>query len=294
MGKKKIGKLTYPDGSQFQRIAAAFQALSLNASASSFELLAKETQNANGTIFDFLEDMLKLEFSQKEDDRINLRLKQAKLQPIKTIEEFDFSYQPSIDAVQIHELASGRFIESGKNVVFLGPPGVGKTHLATALGYKAIQHGYTVRCMRLNEFIGAVNRTSKSSLSRLVRLLVIPDLLILDDIDYYDTDQETGRQLFNVLKQRCESQASTIVTSNKNPIEWVKQFGADEHRGKALLDRIMSREVVEVINIKGDSYRVPRANILTNPEEVSQTLKTNKHGVTDRFRSILPHGKSSK
>lgn len=90
MGKKKVGKFEFPVGSQIEKIVAAFQALGLNASSASFELLAQKTQEDHGTIFDFLEHLLKLEFAQKEDDRVNLRIKQAKLQPIKTVEAFDF------------------------------------------------------------------------------------------------------------------------------------------------------------------------------------------------------------
>ncbi|MEK7603240.1 MAG: IS21-like element helper ATPase IstB [Patescibacteria group bacterium] len=289
MGKKLVTKYAFPSGTQTEKISHALKFLNLDASATSFEYLAEKIQGSHGTVLDFLEQLLEIEFAQKEDSRVESRIQRAKLFPIKTLQDFDFAYQPSINQPQINNLASCRYITQGKNVVILGPPGVGKTHLAMALGYEAIQKGHSTRCMKLNECLTAVNSSSDSATERLFRVLVAPELLILDDIEYYDTDDNTGQILFDVLRHRNENNTSTIITSNKNPITWLSLFGTDPVKTGSLLDRIMDHSKLFPINIRGNSYRVPKPAVLAPiteelPKETDATSSLRKP-----FQSVFAH-----
>ncbi len=258
MGKKKIGKFTIPQhDNQLEKIAEELKIVGLDSSVSSFELITEQVKSDHGTIYDYLERLLDLEITHREEERVNRWIQQAKLFPLTTINEYDFSLQPSVDQVLVNELATCRFIEQGKNIMLLGPPGVGKTHLAVALGYEAVRKGLETRCMKLNEFIDAIQKGADDSLKRLFRALVGAKLLILDDVDYYATDDESGKFLFDVIKQRYEDKSSTIITSNKNPKAWDNLFGPD--RTKAALDRLFDHHRAITINITGgQSYRVPR------------------------------------
>lgn len=254
MGKKKIGKMVFPQGgTQLEQITQALNELGLHASASSFEFFAQQTIDNHGTIFDFLTDLFKHEYASKEDARITRWTSQSKMKKLHMLQDFDFSRQPSIEPTLISELASCRFIDQGKNVIFLGPPGVGKTHLASALGYEAIMKGYEMRFVRLNEFIDARRRAAASSVPRLHRSLLSPKLLILDDVDYYSKDIEAGIFLFTVLKDRCENNLSTIITSNQNPKDW-DIFGKPTNT-PAILDRLFADKQSVTININGASTR---------------------------------------
>ncbi len=257
MGKKKIGKYVFPDGNEVEKISEAFKILGLDASAASFQFMVEKAHEDHWTMYDLLLNILESEFANKEESRVTRWIQQAKLQPIATIKDYNFKEQPSIDPAQINDLTSCRFIDEGKNVIFLGPPGVGKTHLALALGLEAIINGYETRCMKLNEFIDAVRRAADTSITRLHRSLVAPRLLILDDIDYYATGEDAGRFLFDVVKQRHENKVSTIITSNKNPKDWGNLFGSPERAGAAM-DRLFDQSRRIIININGgSSHRVP-------------------------------------
>ena len=173
MGKKKIGKYTFPGGTQAEQISDAFRQLSLEASANSFQFLAEKMIDEHGTPYDFLQQLLEHEYVAREEARINRWLQQSKMPEIKRVKDFPFSRQPSVDPVLIRELASCRYIEKGKNVLFLGGAGVGKTSLALALGSEAILNGIETRYMTHNEFDGAVNRVADSSITRLYSLCVL-------------------------------------------------------------------------------------------------------------------------
>lgn len=292
MGKKKAGKFILPQGTQEEIIVACLKHFKLEASVESYRFIASKIQEKHGTIDDFLEALLKHEASHDEEKRINRWLAQGKFFPLTTIEDFEFDKQPSIDPVLIHELASCRFIEEGQSVIFLGPPGVGKTHLSIALGYEAIKAGYTARCMKLNEFFAAVEddnkKKAKTGKSRLFDALVNPKLLVLDDIDYYTSDADSGKFLFDVLKHRYETKSSIIITSNRNPMDWGNLFGTKE-RTKASLDRIFDeryRRLIEVQN--GRSYRVPKplSNLTIETKELPSDTP-NEPGVLKKITTTL-------
>lgn len=198
----------------------------------------------------------------------------ARFPYLKTLEGFDFSSQPSIDRKKIQELASGRFIEHAENVVLLGPPGVGKTHLAVALGVKAVEAGYTVLFLTLETLMGRLVRARhENRLERTLQQLVYPRVLILDELGYLPLTREEASLFFRLLVRRYE-RASLIVTSNKSFADWAGIFN-DQVLATAILDRLLHHATT--INIKGDSYRLrekKKAGLLgrrpkaTEPEEV--------------------------
>lgn len=255
MGKQKVNIYKISKSSkQVERIDEGLKLLGLDGMGTSFDKLAQLMIKDNTTPYDFLESLLEKELLGKEDGRISRWIKQAKFPAIKTLESFDFSFQPTIDKRQIYELSSCRFIDKAENVVFFGPPGVGKTHLAIALGMEAIYKGYEVRFLELDKLIDAFERVSDDAqrqrwfLSSLVR----PKLLIIDEMDLYETTAETSGFLFKLLKGRYEK-GSMILTSNRTFEAWDKIFGS-KSKASVIVDR--SIHYSTIINIDGDSYRL--------------------------------------
>ena len=254
MGRKKVNIFTVPrDGTQGEKISQMCATLDLGGIASSFKRVAEKLQKSHATLFDLLENLLEKEMTWREEKRIS-RWEQLAHFPFKgTIQEFDFDFPESIDRGQINELLSFRFIESGKNIVFLGPPGVGKTHLAVAFGLEAIYRGHEARFLTLDELIERVEKADQIFSLRLFRTFMRPRLLILDDIDYYDTGKNASAFLFKLVKERHARSLSTIFTSNKDFSGWRDLFGNPEKAGGAI-DRIVGRAVI--IKIEGESYRI--------------------------------------
>lgn len=184
---------------------------------------------------------------------VESRLSQARLPWVKTIEEFDFSFQPSIDRKVVRELSGLAFAERAENVILLGPPGVGKTHLAVALGVKAVEAGHRVLFLTLESLIGRLSRArSENRLERQLKQLVYPKVLILDEMGYLPLSREDASLFFRLLSRRYEK-ASIIITSNKSFTDWGEIFG-DHVMATAILDRLLHHSTV--ISIKGDSYRL--------------------------------------
>ncbi|MBI3956612.1 MAG: ATP-binding protein [Candidatus Kerfeldbacteria bacterium] len=267
MGRKKVQYFVVPTmGNQEEKIFKMCSMLDLGGLVDSFKNVAQRVNNNHGTVHDFFESLLEKEILYREENRILRWNQQARFPFQKTIEQFDFSFQPSIKKRVVNELISCRFINEGENVIFLGPPGVGKTHLSIGLGLEAIQKGLDTKFLKLDEFIERVEReTEIYTSSKIFKIYARPRLLILDDIDFYETGKNVSTILFKLICQRHEKKLSTIFTSNKQFSDWGGLFGSKE-RASAALDRILEKALI--INISGESYRIKDKKRLATVELV--------------------------
>ena len=179
----------------------------------------------------FLSQALATEWQGRYQRGIEARLRQARFPWIKTLEQFDFDFQPSIDRRQVRELAGMSFAERAHNVVVLGPPGVGKTHLAIALGVKAVESGYSVLFLTLESLMSRlVKAFHENRLERSLQQLVYPKVLIVDEIGYLPLSQLEASLFFRLVARRYE-RASLIVTSNKSFLDWGETFNESNQSG---------------------------------------------------------------
>ncbi len=225
---------------------------------------------------EFLTEALETEWKGRHLKGVEGRLLQARFPWVKTVEQFDFGFQPSIDRKVIRELSGLGFVDRAENVVLLGPPGVGKTHLAIALGVKAIEAGHRVLFLSLENLLTRLVRArAENRLERQLQLLVYPRVLILDEMGYLPMNREEANLFFRLLCRRYEK-ASIIVTSNKSFIDWGEIFN-DQVLATAILDRLLHHSTT--VNIKGESYRLKekrKAGMLSpesEPKEVTTEAK---------------------
>jgi DNA replication protein DnaC len=201
----------------------------------------------------FLVQALSTEWQGRYQRGIEARLRQARFPWIKTLEQFDFDFQPSLDRRQVRELAGMSFAERAHNVILLGPPGVGKTHLAIALGVKAVEAGYSVLFLTLEALMTRlVKAFHENRLDRSLQQLVYPKVLIIDEIGYLPLSNLEASLFFRLVARRYE-RASLIVTSNKSFLDWGEIFN-DPVLATAVLDRLLHYSTT--LNIKGESYRL--------------------------------------
>jgi DNA replication protein DnaC len=220
----------------------------------------------------FLTEALRAEWQGRFQRGIEARLRQSRFPWVKTLEQFDFDFQPSLDRRQVRELAGLSFVERAHNVVVLGPPGVGKTHIAVALGVKAAEAGYSVLFHSLETLMTKLTRAQhENRLERTLKQLSYPKLLILDELGYLPLSHPEASLFFRLIVRRYE-RGSLIVTSNKSFLDWGEVFN-DHVLATAILDRLLHHSTT--LNIKGESYRLKekkRAGILgrarpTDPDE---------------------------
>jgi DNA replication protein DnaC len=230
-----------------ERIAHNLQRLKLARITEVLSQVSKNAEEKNMSYLAFLDHLLEEEVADKEERRIHTALQMAGLPFSKTLDEYDFSFHPQLDKKQIIELFDLTFINTFDNVIFLGPPGVGKTHLAIALAIKACYHGFSVHFTTMDSLMEKLKQEQNRSKHYLKARLVV-----VDETGYLPIDRKEAHLFFKFVSYRYE-RASTILTSNKSFSDW-QEFLGDPVIASAILDRLLHH--CRVINIKGHSYRL--------------------------------------
>lgn len=242
-----------PTPAQLERLAGHLHKLRLQKSAERLEALLQHAAAEDLPYADFLERVLGEEVAAKTAKNVSMRTAMARFPFVKPLETFDFAYQPSIDKRQVLALASCHYIEHGDNVIVLGPPGVGKTHLAVSLGIKAIEAGYRVLFTSAAQLIATLTKAlAEGRLDEKLKLYTTPRLLIIDEIGYLPIERIGANLFFQLISRRYE-RGPMILTSNQSFGAWGEVFG-DRVIATAILDRLLHHAVT--LNIRGNSYRL--------------------------------------
>lgn len=242
---------------ELERTRSLLESLGLAQSAYTLDSHLDWAAREDSTYLSFLNRILEDESGARRKRSEETRLKVSHLPHKKTLAEFDFSFQPSLDERQIRELETLSFIHRQENVIFLGPPGIGKSHLAIGLAVEAIRQGLSVYFVSMNKLLDDLKRADhEGRLERRWKIYQRPRLLVIDEIGYSQLDRISGNLFFQLICSRYEK-GSMILTSNKGFGEWGELMG-DTPLATAILDRLLHH--AHVVNIRGQSYRLKSRN----------------------------------
>jgi DNA replication protein DnaC len=246
------------------RVVDCLVQLKLRHAVVRLDAIVEEGAEASWTYLQFLERLLGDELDAKRRKRIAMGLQIAHFPSVKVLNAFDFAFQKTVDEKLVQELSTGSFIRTAHNVLLLGPPGVGKTHLAIALGRSAVEAGSTVLFTEAKAILGSLARAEADGvLEDKLAYYRKPKLLIIDELGYLTLETRSAHLLFQLIARRYEH-GSTMITSNRPVAQWGDIFG-DDTTAAAILDRLLHH--CHVINISGDSYRLKnkrRAGVLSS------------------------------
>lgn len=230
----------------------------------------EEAVKNNLSYLEFFELLVQDEVSNRANNSNKKRLQKAKFRQHKTIEEFNFNYQPSINRQMIYSLATCEFIRKKENIAFIGLPGTGKSHLATAIGIKAVYQGYSVLFTTVNHMLEELYISrADNSFNQKLKKYTAPDLLILDELGLKKLNQNSVDDFYEIIASRYE-QKSTIVTSNKSFDEWGRIL-FDPVLATAILDRFVHH--CHFVTIKGESYRMKERQGIIKKDDNSKTVR---------------------
>lgn len=252
-----------------QKAGQLLDEMKLTTAAEQLDTVAQQAAAKGWSYTHFLGYLLDGEQQQRHTRKVALNMQFARFPYIKTLKEFDYAYQPSIDQRLIEELATGRYLTEGRNIMLLGPPGVGKTHLAIGLGVLVAQMGHRVYFTNAIDLAAKLTQAvERNTLHRQLNALNQPKLLIIDEMGYLNLDNLQASLLFQVICKRYQKGQSIAITSNKAFTEWGAIFSDDAVMASAILDRLLHKSTV--INIKGDSYRLKEKKMASTQNPLNQ------------------------
>jgi DNA replication protein DnaC len=243
-----------------QHLIPKLKALRLSGILDSLEVRTQQARAEHWSYGDFLERLLEDEVERRGQKQLTRRLRRANLNSTKTLETFDFNFNPGLDRQLVYDLATGQFIRDKRNVLLCGPTGVGKSHLAQALAHEACRRGFDVVYSDAHRLLRQLNAGRlDGAYDRRLAAYARADLLVIDDFGLKPMPAPASQDMYDVINERYEKGA-IVLTSNRAPAEWAAWF-ADPLLASAGLDRLSHR--AHVLVITGASYRAKDRPVLT-------------------------------
>lgn len=235
------------------RVLQHLQRLCLTSTLEKLDAILSEAARKEPTYLGFLDGILGDEIAAREQKRLTMHIKIAHFPVVKTLDGFDFKFQPSVDQKLVRELASSRYIANGENILIFGPPGVGKTHLAIGLGRAAVEAGHTVLFITATALLASlVHAETEGQLADKLLYYSKPKLLVVDELGYLPFEKRSAHLFFQLVARRYEK-GSILLTTNQLVPQWGTVFG-DDVLAAAILDRLLHHS--HTLMIHGESYRL--------------------------------------
>ena len=273
-----------------EALRAQLKELRLSGLLETLDVRLSEAQSAKLTYAEFLELILQDELLIRDQRKIARRVKSASFRDLKTLEDFDWTFNPRIARGLMYDLATGKFIKQRRDVLICSPPGTGKSHLVQAIGYQLIKLGYIVLYRSIFDVVrDFLHDEAMDGHDRVMARYLKPDLLIIDDFGMKQLPKRSGEFLFEIVMRRYETR-STVMTTNRPVEDWGKLLG-DVPTATAILDRFLHH--AEIINITGESYRLSDRKRVRDDSNEAKAPTGSSTGEKNSKRAKAPTGSAA-